>query len=206
MTTGACRACRLLWATRQVAQSFRDDRCDDVTNRKNTEDLLGHAISTAASSADTNELVTHMMPLIRELHKVNVLGELPTRAPGQTASVRRGVVLGHVRRLQTESKALGPIAAAERSEAYIVEVDKLQLARDERKKLKAEKAAEKTAATSAASAAKAEKAADKAAATSAAKAAKAADKAAATSAAKAERAASAKVKRAASANVAHSTL
>jgi hypothetical protein len=46
--------------------------------------------------------------------------------------------MGHVRRLQTESKELGPIAAAERSE-----VDKMQLARDEMKKLKAATKAEK---------------------------------------------------------------
>ena len=44
--------------------------------------------------------------------------------------------MGLVRRLQTESKGLGPIAAAE-------EVDQMQLARDEMKKLKAATKAEK---------------------------------------------------------------
>ena len=89
------------------ADSAANARTERV--EENTETLISATARLQETALETNAAVLEALPLLRELHRVNVLGELPTRAPDQTASARRGVVMGHIRRPKRRVKRLGQL-------------------------------------------------------------------------------------------------
>ena len=154
MDTEATAYAKLLDALPTAADT--NFRVRDVQNRVSDVQKTGEATNAIVGRLEAK--LDTMMELQVAQNAVIIDGELPDRAPGQTAVARQSAVYGHIRRLQSEGKNLKAPAAAERAQNYETEVDRLKYAREE---LKRQKAVTKAAAVEAKAAAKAATAAEK---------------------------------------------